>query len=133
MLKCHGEEVDSGRMGDLEFSMDPEVYKEALRFWDVMIDHKPAEEGEEYSTFYKEEYYREYYGDRETYARQCADFSTYAVITPDGEWHAPGSMGWFGCSSESAEEFRDWYDHYRERFIEGMDPDIYVTLVDCHI
>ena len=132
-LKCHGREVDSGRMGDLEFSMDQEAYERALRFWDVVIDHKPAKPGEEYATFYKEEYYREYYGDRETYARQCAEFSTYAVITPDGEWHAPGNMGWFGCSSESAEEFRDWYDHYRERFIESADEDVYLTFIDCHI
>lgn len=133
MLTCHGKEVDSGRVGDLEFGIDQEVYKDCLRFWDVAIDHKPAGPGEEYTTFYKEEYYREYYGDRETYARHQAQFSTFAVVTPDGEWHEKGHMGWFGCSSETAEEAKDWEDHYRERFIDTADPDWYLTIVDCHI
>ena len=133
MLNSQGSTVDSGRFGDLSFPPDQEAYEEALRFWDVAIDHKPAADGEEYSPFYKEEYYREYYGDRETYARQQAEFSTYAVVTPDGEWHAPGEMGWFGCSSESAEDFRDWYGHYKERFLDTADPDWILTIVDCHI
>ena len=133
MLNANGEPVDSGRFGDLTFPVDEEAYQEALRFWDVAIDHKMAGDGEEYQLFYKEEYYREYYGDRETYARQMAQFSTYAVLTPDGEWHAPGEMGWFGCSSESGEESRDWYDHYKERFLDTADPDWILTIIDCHI
>ncbi len=134
MLNKDGEEVDSGRVGDLIFPFDKEIYEDALRFWDVVIDHKPAREGEEYGPlFYREEYYREYYGDRETYARQQASFSTYAVVTPDGEWHSAGDMGWFGCSSESAEESRDWYDHYKERFLDAADPDWMLTICDCHI
>lgn len=133
MLKLHGNEVSSGRVGDLEFTIDQEAYKHALRFWDVLVDHKPAGPGEDYQTFYKEEFYRDYYGDRETYARIQSQFSTYAVITPDGVWHAPGEMGWFGCSSESGEDGRDWYMHYKERFIDAADPDWYLTIVDCHI
>lgn len=134
MLNREGELVDSGRVGDLTFPVDKRAYKEALRFWDVAIDHKPARRGEDIGTpFYKEEYYREYYGDRETYAKQTTQFSTYAVVTPDGEWHAPGDMGWFGCSSESADESKDWYGHYKERFLDGADPDWILTIVDCHI
>ena len=133
MLKLHGESVDSGRVGDLEFPFDKETYEHCLRFWDVAIDHKPAKPGENYTTFYKEEYYREMYGDRETYARHQAQFSTYAVITPDGQWHSKGKMGWWGCSSETGEEARDWEDHYKERFLDSADPDWYVTIVDCHI
>ena len=133
MLKLHGESVDSGRVGDLEFPFDKETYEHCLRFWDVAIDHKPAKPGENYTTFYKEEYYREMYGDRETYARHQAQFSTYAVITPDGQWHSKGKMGWWGCSSETGEEARDWEDHYKERFLDSADPDWHVTIVDCHI
>ena len=133
MLRLNGEPVDTGRVGDLEFPFDKEAYEYALRFWNVVIDHNPARPGEEYHTLYKEEYYREFYGDRETYARQMAEFSTYAVVTPDGEWHAPGNMGWWGCSSESGEESRDWYDNYKERFLDSADKDLTMTVVDCHI
>lgn len=130
MLKCNGQEVDSGRVGDLDFMPDEVEYQQALAWWDREI---AKVSGEPEGTFYKTEYYLERYGDRETYAREMSRFSTYAVITPDGEWHAPGDMGWFGCSSESAEEARDWYNHYKERFIDTADPDWILTIVDCHI
>ena len=133
MLRVNGKPADSGRVGDMDFPVDRGAYEAALRFWDVVVDHKPAGPGEVPFSLYSEEYYREYYGDRETYARQMASFSTYAVITPDGEWHAPGRMGWFGCSSESADESRDWYGHYKERFLDAADPDWILTIIDCHI
>ena len=47
MLNSQGSAVDSGRFGDLSFPRDEEAYEEALRFWDVAIDHKPAADGEE--------------------------------------------------------------------------------------
>ena len=133
MLTSHCVEVNSCQVKEGDFSMDHELYERSLRFWDVVVDHQPEAEGEKFFPIYKESYYREYYGDRETYARRQASFVTYAVVTPDGEWHAPGKMGWFGCSSESAEQFRDWHDHYQERFIDSAEPDWTITLVDCHI
>lgn len=133
MLKCRNRELDSCRVGDIDFSDDQEVYEKTLRFWDVVVDHKPAAPNEEYHTIYKEEYLRDRYKDRETYAKYMASFNTYAVLTPDGEWHAPGDMGWFGCPSGSNEEARDWYEHYKERFIDTADPDWILTIVDCHI
>ncbi len=42
-------------------------------------------------------------------------------------------MGWWGMSSESADEMYDWDIHFEERFIETADPDWYIVLVDCHI
>lgn len=124
---------NSARVGDVDFSPDPIAYEEALRFWDVAIDHQPAKEGEKYTLWYTEQYYRDYYGDRETYARDCSQFITYAVVTPDEEWHEKGEMGWWGMSSETPNEAKDWNEHYRERFIDAADPDWYITIVDCHI
>lgn len=135
-LKAGGQRRDSAPVKDIDFSMDKEAYERALRFWDVAVDHKPAGPDEDYTTFYKEEYYREYYGNRETYARHQAQFSTYAVVTPDGQWHGKGRMGWFGFSSETADEAKDWEDHYRERFIDpalASEDELYLTIVDCHI
>ena len=133
LLKLHGVPVDSGRVGDVEFPFDQHAYEASLRFWDVIVDHKPQREDEHFFALYKEQYYRDYYGDRETYARHMAQFSTYAVVTPDGVWHGKGDMGWWGLSSESADEARDWEEHFKERFIDTADPDDYVTIVDCHI
>ena len=36
-------------------------------------------------------------------------FSTWVVLTPDGKWHEPGQMGWFGCSSASEEDEKKFF------------------------
>lgn len=132
-LKLKNGYETEGKIKDIDFSIDEEDYQAALRWWDVVIDHQLPEEYEEYDCFYKEEYFREYYVNRETFARMSTEFTTYAVVTPDGVWHSPGNMGWFGCSDESAEELRDWHEHYMDRFIDGADPEWILTIVDCHI
>lgn len=60
-------------------------------------------------------------------------FVTYAVVTPDGEWHAPGEVGWFGTSTDTKEEYNKWAENYWTDFIETMDQELYLTIVDCHI
>ena len=133
MLKVDGKKVDSARVADIDFTPDPLEYEAALRYWDVVVEHQEKRPGEEYVSLYGEQYYLDYYGDRETYARYMTQFSTYAVVTPDGEWHEKGRMGWFGASSETPDEARDWEEHYRERFLDSAEADWLVTIVDCHI
>ena len=118
---------DEAIVKDIDFSMNKEDYEQALKFWKENVD------GDTDKLFYKKEYYYDRYGTAEKYAEYCASFSTYAVITPDGKWHAPGEMGYWGMSSESDDEYRDWHDHYKERFIDTADPEWVLTIVDCHI
>ena len=133
MLKVDGKKVDSARVADIDFTPDPLEYEAALRYWDVVVEHQEKRPGEEYVSLYGEQYYLDYYGDRETYVRYMTQFSTYAVVTPDGEWHEKGRMGWFGASSETPDEARDWEEHYRERFLDTAEADWVLTIVDCHI
>lgn len=58
---------------------------------------------------------------------------TYAVVTPDGVWHAPGRMGWWGISSETEEEARVWSATWAKRWLDDQDQDLIMTIVDCHI
>lgn len=58
-------------------------------------------------------------------------FSTYAVLTPTREWVEPGHMLWFGVTTATEEQWRKWHSTFKERFL--SDPDLYVTIVDCHI
>ena len=135
LITKSGEYLDECLVKEIDTTLNKVEYRNALRFWDVYVDKKPLEPGEtedQYRTFYKESYFKDRYLDRETYAKCQATFCTRAVVTPDGEWHEAGEMGWFGCSSETGEEWRDWVDHYKERFI---DPylDMTITMIDCHI
>lgn len=131
------DEADEARVGDIDFSGNPEEYARALRFWDIVVDGKPKtkeeEEAGDFFSIYNEKYYRDYYGDRETYARHVSQWATFAVVTPNGLWHEKGEMGWFGMSSDTPDDAKDWNEHYRERFIDKADPDWILTVVDCHI
>lgn len=129
-------EFDSARVGDIDWSMDMDKYNKAIRYWEVVVEKQPLREDEDKDYFfnlYRDGYYEEYYRDKETYAKICASFNTYAVVLPDGEWKSKGDVGWWGASSETGDESLDWDLHYKERFIDTADPDWTITIVDCHI
>lgn len=60
------------------------------------------------------------------------DFSTYAIVTPDGKWIAPGEVGWFGMSTATDNEEEQWFKNY-SKLLASFDPSLYITIVDCHI
>ena len=70
---------------------------------------------------------------RESYVKRMSEFSTYAVITPDGEWHAKGEMGWFGVSSDTVEDRENWSKSFYDTFIKDADDELVLVIVDCHI
>ena len=80
---------------------------------------------------YRESYIKECYPTEAEYIERETMFKTYAVLTPDGEWIAPGEMGWFGFSSDTPEEQREWDRNYHKFFEQFAD--CYITVVDCHI
>lgn len=127
---------DSARVGDIDFSLDMDEYNKAIRYWEVVVEKQPLKENEnpdDFHSWYRDGYYEEYYKNKETYAKICSSFNTYAVVTPDGEWHEKGQMLWFGVSTETGDESLDWDLHYKERFIDTADPNWTMTIVDCHI
>lgn len=100
--------------------------------WDILTKPGIDQEKRMKYSFYKPEWYIERYGNRENYIKSHTTFSTYAVITPDGVWHSPGEMGWFGCSTESHDDQHQFEDGYHKNFIEP-NQDKYIAIVDCHI
>ena len=71
---------------------------------------------------------------KKTYVARETVFSTYAVVTPDGTWHAPGEMGWWAMSSETGDEIIAWDLGYYEHFIKpAIENNWHITIVDCHI
>jgi len=100
---------------------------------EILKDLEPYEEAMK-DSFFKEEYMRKKYPSEEMYKRIKTAYSTYAVILPDGTWHAPGEMGWFGCSSEEPEDGSMWELNYYDRFIvPAIEKNWCITIVDCHI
>ncbi|MGW4222937.1 hypothetical protein ACWEG1_05720 [Streptomyces bauhiniae] len=71
---------------------------------------------------------------RDAYMADAADSAVpgYAYLDLNGTWHAPGDMGWFGMSSDDADS-RTAYRKQVNAEVDGMDPDTYLVVVDCHI
>lgn len=84
--------------------------------------------------FWRGEYYTSKYGDAATFAKVCKLPCGWAVVTPDGDWHEPGHMGWFACDDASAESNRRWAEEFEEKLIAPYkDAGATVALLDCHI
>jgi hypothetical protein len=76
----------------------------------------------------------EFSGEREDYLRKARRDAVpgYALLTLDGEWVAPGEMGWFGMSSDdddSMETYKNWANEY----IDNLDDDVILVVLDLHI
>lgn len=56
--------------------------------------------------------------------------ATFAVVR-DGQWFERGSMGWWGAVSD--EKDRDAWAREMNAMLDGLSPDAWLTVIDCHI
>lgn len=118
------DEFDSALTSDIDFEAMEKRAKENLVPFQSCFERK----------LYKEAYFNEIYPTEEAYVKDKTQFTTYAVITPDGTWHASGEMGWFGFASDSPDEKRDFQSVYFEQFIKpAIEKSWSMAVVDCHI
>ncbi|MFD1884317.1 hypothetical protein [Paenibacillus wenxiniae] len=96
----------------------------ASQEWEKVMEGKGSDQPE---------YYMNRYGDKQSFLREMLSVRTYAVVTPDGNWHAPGEMGRFGISSERPEEATQFNTSFYDTFIKDADPEHFVVIVDCHM
>ena len=59
-------------------------------------------------------------------------FSTYAILTENNEWIAPGEMGWFGISNDAINDYDAFKKGYKDIALKGPDNTI-IAIIDCHI
>lgn len=73
-------------------------------------------------------------GEREDYLRKARRDAVpgYALLTLDREWAAPGEMGWFGMSSDN-DESMEAYKNYANEYIDNLDDDVILVVLDLHI
>jgi len=115
---------DIAAVCDIDFAaMEAEAAKTLIPY------EKAIKEG-----FFKEEYMLQRFPTEEEYIKRGTAFHTYAVVTPDGIWHAPGDMGWWGMHSATADSEREWELNFHDRFIKpAIEKGWILTIVDCHI
>ena len=130
-----GDMVNECLASEIDLNCDKDKYNHAIRFWEVVVEEKPLEAGEskeDFDSFYNKDYYLSKYTDKYAYAKNAASFRTYAFLTPDGVWHEPGEMGWFGMSTDDAES-NDRYEEEFEKMLEELEDTDMLHVVDCHI
>ena len=59
---------------------------------------------------------------------ELPDFVPFAFVTPDGEWHAKGEIGWWGMSWDEIPD-----DEWERIYSDAVDKYKNFTLLDCHI
>lgn len=117
-----------------DFVYDDEDEKDSIEsakeFWQKYVVD-PAHECVRPFELYSWNYYLERYKTLEQYIKEIRFNGPYAFITPDGVWHAPGEVGYFAMSSETAESMNRYMDEWNEYISSEDNP--YVSFVDCHI
>jgi hypothetical protein len=134
-----GTRGDSAFIRDIDTSRDESAYQTAKKAWEKRFsggfDKLSCSERMELPlelSLYTDEYLKKAYRDADFYARTCSEFTFFAVVTPDGEWHEVGHMGWWGISDESFDDRNDWGANFQSMFIEPY-MDCRATILDCHI
>lgn len=129
----NGNYHDTLRISEWDYNyIYPEAVEKYSRFWDVAVEGAERTEEEKIRVFYTPEYYLKKYGNKSNYIKAMMTFSTYALLTPDGEWLEPGKMGWFGMSGADPVDEGKWERDFTS-LIDTFDKDMYITIVDCHI
>lgn len=130
--------VDGARIKDIKWAdmnrPTTEQLKNMGRFWDVVVDGAPKEEGEDFGFHYKGEYYKDMYGTKDNYIMKECMFYTHDLLDGiNNEWYTMGDMGWFGCDASTRESFEAYLQDFYEIIQRPEYQDYWFIMVDCHI
>lgn len=120
------------RVKDYDYGMNQQKYDQAIKFWHEYVLGENPEAHKD--CMWKPEYYTMQYGTMENYATHSAmDCLPYAFLTPDGEWHEPGTMGWFACDDATPEGHERQMSEWLQAVKNPDWQDYHLVWVDCHI
>lgn len=128
LKRTDGTRHDSLRIKDCDFSPKEEDIKYFSDFWDQVVEGKvlssPVFRHRKFLFVFSPDYYRNHYGTRENFIKVQSSFKTGAVLFSDGTWLEP----------EYAQANKhEWERDYEKNVLERLNPDEFITIVDCHI
>lgn len=133
--------VDGARIkdilwGDMNRQTKEEIQHEA-EFWDDYVEGKNPDKKYE-GVFYKPEYYKQTYANKEDYIMKSGLFCTHSLLVRNeeedwAEWYETGSMGWFGCDDSTLNSTNDYLKQFYDIINDPQYQDYWFIIVDCHI
>ena len=130
---CDGAKIKDIRWSDMN-RPTREQLQAAGRFWDVVVDGAPQQEGEDFRFCYRKEYYQDRYGTKENYIMKESLFYTHDLLDgPNDIWYSMGDMGWFGLDATTRESFEEYVYKFYEIIQRPEYQDYWFIMVDCHI
>lgn len=127
-----GEALDengNGRKNQYDY-VNPDYSKaKSTRHWKDMKELSESKDDDEDKRFAAQ--FMMENPDLDQYLNECYWNAPYAFITPDGKWHAPGTVGWFAFSDDTAESWKSYLKEWTDWLSSDQNP--YVNFVDCHI
>lgn len=118
-----GKTTDSARIKDIDFDAykcSKSKQESQKRFWEVVVEGKPRLSNEKpwmFETIYKKEYYKDTYKTLERYLKYLNSFRTYALLI-DGIW----------TDEDTDKDYLETYDQK----LSQINPDYFLTIIDCH-
>ena len=128
--------VDHAQVKDIDWTPDPKEVQKYSRLWEIVVEGSPIRENEDElrtpARFAgsKEDLLEEF-DTKENYVREHTSFLTHALLY-NGEWMEPGKMGWWGMSSATKDSRKDFKETFKQ-IMSNLDPNDYISVVDCHI
>lgn len=84
--------------------------------------------------WYKFEYYEDVYGSVERYVEaECHNSEGWCFVTPDGEWHQRGNMGWWACHDGNYDSFVQYNKEWDEAVAQAKEEGWECYYYDFHI
>lgn len=67
----------------------------------------------------------------EEWIEAAQPLSTFAFVDVNGKWFERGKMGWWACVSDE-QDYDTWCNEFN-KYLASVNPDHWLTVLDCHI
>lgn len=130
LLLKDGNEAEFGKIRNIDFQgIEERNIQERKSIWQKYINSKGTKD---------DKLLKFIYGIRKddtekTFIERGTKFNTFSVIDKEGKWHERATMGWFGMDDGTEEQEREWESNFYKNFIEPLDEEDGIVIVDCHI
>lgn len=126
LVKKNGDKVNSCKVKDIDFDgMRKAHLEDCKRWYDEEVKNAKEAGREPMMWNYKE------FPTKEQYLKDNDIFPCPHAVLHEGEWQEIGLLGWFGLSDDKMTE-EEWGETFK-KFIESLDPETEVAIVDYHI